>query len=236
MNVVPTLTFIQRTDITYALQLGRPILFFRDRMSKVRENFKSRGLNFDIISAPQAIQPNGLDSALYEIFVDVRYLTTLLNSTLPGPVLDVNTFLEMIISVCSRLIRYHPLQDFRQISSLDAVYHIGLIIFMMTSFLQLDGRQILKYDLVALRLKEVLDGNLDGLNDELLLWLVVMGGIWASGGSDGAWLIPRTRELAGRLRIDHWVDARRIISRLPWIKVLHDEGGCALWKQVYQGS
>jgi hypothetical protein len=205
-------------------------------MSTVRENFKSTGLNFDIIFAPQATQPNGLDPVLYEILVDVRYLTSLLNSTLPGFVLNVNTFLEMIISVCSRLIRYHPLQDFKQISSLDAVYHIGLIIFMMTSFLQLDGRQILKYDLVALRLKEVLDGNLDGLDDELVLWLVVMGGIWASGGSDGAWLIPRTRELAGRLRIDHWADARRIMSRLPWIEVPHDEECRTLWEQVYQGS
>jgi hypothetical protein len=212
------------------------MLFFRDRMSKVRHTFESKGLNLDLISAPSLVRHDRLDLTLHEILLDARRLTSILNSISPGLILDCNTFLEMIISICSRLIRYHPLQDFKQISSMEAVYHIGLTIFMMTSFLQLDGRQILRYDLVTLRLKETLDDDLEELDDDLVLWLMIIGGIWTLGGTDGAWLIPRIRKLAGRLGIDVWADVLNVVSRFPWIGVLHDEAGREVWKRVYQGS
>jgi hypothetical protein len=225
----------QRTDISYAIQHGRPTLFFRDRMFEIRNAFKSKGINLDQMPTASTVQKNGLDHTLHEILLDVKYLASLLNSISPGLILDTNTLLEIVISILSRLIRYHPLQDFKQISSIDAMYHIGLTIFMMTSFLQLGGRQILRYDLVALRLKEVLDGELKEADDDLVLWLMVIGGIWTSGSTNGVWLNERTRELAERMGIDTWADAVRIVDRYPWIEALHEKVGLAFWSQVCQG-
>jgi hypothetical protein len=208
------------------------MLFYRDRISEVRRTFESKGLDFDKIAPVSSIQQDELDPTLYEILVDVRCLTSLLNTISPGLILDTNSFLEIIISICSRLIRYHPLQDYKQISSQDAVYHTGLTIFMMTSFLQLDGRQILRYDLVTKRLKEVLSEASDEVEDSLALWFMIIGGIWLSGGSDGEWLAPRIRDLAEKMGFDAWSDVLKIVRQYPWIGILHDEPGSQLWSKI----
>lgn len=203
--------------------------FPRDRMSTIKQTFQENGLDPNGLSTTLTLEYESLDSILLEVLVDVKYLTSLLNTVSPGLTMDVNTFLEIIISISSRLIAYRPLQHFKQISNIDAVLHIGLTICVVTSFLQLNERQLLRYDLVTLRFKEVLDVSSDNVADELLLWLVIMGGIWTS---DESWLIPRIRTLAERLGIYAWEEARALIRELPWIGVLHDEPGHAFWNRA----
>ena len=234
LYILLTLILIQRTDIVFALQYGRPILFFRDSMSEVQITLASSGLSLDRTSAASAIRHNGLDPNLYEILLDVKSLTSLFNNILADLTIDLNTFHEMLVSICCRLIRFHPLQSPRQESNIDAVYHIGLTVFMITLFLQYGGRQTSPYELVSLRLRDVLDGELNELDDDLVLWLMFVGSIWVSGGTDGSWIISKIRRLARRLGINSWAKVQRSVSTFPWISALHDQLGRIVWNSVYQ--
>lgn len=227
---------IQRTDISFALQYGRPIHFFRDRISEVEITLVSRGLSLDRSSAACAIRHSGLDPDLHEILVDVTSVASLLNNMPASLTLDIVTFQETIVSICSRLIRFHPLQSLTHESDVDAAYHIGLTIFTMTLFMQFDNRRVMQYELVSLRLKDVLDHRLDEVGDDLLLWLLFIGGIWISGGTDRFWLGSRIKSLSRTLGINNWAEVHTCISKFPWIGNVHDELGLAVWDAVSESS
>ena len=205
-------------------------------MSEVPTMLASKGLYLDRSSAASAIRHNGLDPDLHEILLDITSVTSLVKNLPTDLTIELTTFQEMLVSICSRLIRFHPLQSLKQKSDIEAVYHIGLTIFMMTLFLQYDHRRILQYELVSLRLKDVLDRGLDEVDDDLVLWLLLIGGIWISSGTDRFWLTSRIMELARRLGLNSWADVHGYVSTFPWISTLHDQPGRAVWNSVYEGS
>lgn len=203
-------------------------------MREVQITLASKGFGLDQIAAASTIRHNGMDPSLYKILLDVASVSSLFNDSPAGLKLDTNTFQEILVSVCSRLIRFHPLQSPKQKSDIEAVYHIGMTIFMMTLFLQYDGQRILQYELVSLRLQDVLDRGLDDLDNDLVLWLMFIGGIWTLGGTDGLWLFSRIRTLAFRLGVNSWAEVHSCISGLPWIRALHDRPGHAVWTLACQ--
>lgn len=203
-------------------------------MSEVQMALASRGFSHNRVLAASAICHTGLDPDLREILLDVTSLTSLINSIPADQTLDVNTFQEMVISICSRLIRFHPLLSSKGESDIEAAYHIGLTVFMMTLFLQHDGRRILRYELVSLRLKAVLDRGLDELDNDLVLWLMLIGGIWIAGDADELWLVLRISRLGRRLGINSWTEVQGSINKFPWINAIHDQPGRAVWDSAYQ--
>lgn len=210
------------------------MIFFRDRMSEVRNALLERGFDFDRLSAASAIRHTGLDPSLHEVLLDVINVASLFNNIPTGQTLHINTFQEIIVSILSRLIRFRPLQSSKRESNVEAGYHIGLIIFMMTIFLQYDSRRILEYDLVSLYLKDVLDSGLDEQERDLTLWLMFIGGIWVSGDTDGSWFISKARRLLRRLSIKSWREVHNSVRKFPWIDALHDRLGFVVWNLAYR--
>lgn len=221
-------------DILYALRYGKPVLFFRDRMSEVRSTLQSRGLNFDPGFTSRKYQEDGLHTDIQDIIADVMSLTSLFNNPPTRQTLDVGTFLEIVISICCRLIQFRPLQSPKPERKREAAYHIGLITFMTTLFLQWDHRRIQEYHLISQRLREVLDEDFDSNDGDLLLWLLFIASLWFAG-TDSHWLISRIKALAVQLGIDDWSRVRDSICVFPWINVLHDQIGRGVWDLVYQG-
>jgi hypothetical protein len=205
-------------------------------MSEVRNTLAATGFSLDRVSAASAIRHTGLNPNLHEVLLDVISLTSLFNNIPADRTLDIDTFHEILVSILSRLIRFRPLQSSKQESNIEAAYHIGLTVFMMTSFLQYDRRRILEYELVSLCLKDVLDSGLDEHDGDLVIWLIFIGGIWTSGDSDGRWLVSRVRRLVRRLGINSWAEVHSSVREFPWINALHDRPGRAVWNLVYQGS
>ena len=228
------LLLLHRTDITYALQNGGPMVFFRDHMSEVRNTLLERGFDFDLVSAASTIRHTGLNPSLHEVLLDVINVAYLFNNIPSDQKLRINTFEEMIVSILSRLIRFRPLQSSKRESNVEAAYHIGLIIFMMTLFLQCDSRRILEYDLVSLCLKDVLDSGLDEQERDLTVWLMFIGGIWVSGDTDGGWFISKARRLLRRLSIKSWREVHNSVRKFPWIVALHDPLGFVVWNLAYR--
>jgi len=219
----------------FALQYGGPTMFFRDRMPEVQKILALKGLCLNRNSTATLVGLNRLDLYFHQILLDAMGLCALFNNDLHNCTLDLETFQEIVISLCYSLLRFRSLNDSKQQSDMQAAYHIGLTIFMMTVFLQYDRRRILDYNLIPLCLREFLDSRLDELEDEAILWLMIVGGIWISGDDDREWLAPRTRMMAQRLGIDTWDEVRSSVSKFPWINALHDEPGRSLWNRLRCG-
>ena len=150
--------------------------------------------------------------------------------------LDLKAFLEIMISICYRLLRYRSLNDVERPCDSDAAYHMGLIIFMMTTFLHHKHHQIMDYKLVTLCFKDVVDGQSEELDNELLLWLLIVGGMWIAGDSHSEWLSHKIRTTTQRLGVDSRDEARKCMARFPWIDALHDEWSQRLWDELHFGS
>jgi hypothetical protein len=218
-------------DITYAFYYGRPLVFFRDRMSKVRSNIASLGFTLDRSLAASTVLHTGLDAYLNDVLLDIMSIASLYNRMRDGLTLDMITFQEMVVSICSRLIQFRPLEKPQPTSRIDASYHLGLTIFMMTAFMQYDDRRVLECRIVSSRLEQVLDAWPEE-NDNLTLWLMFIGGIWVVTEKDGHWLIPRLRRLAENMGIKSFSDICRSIGGFPWIDELHNAAGRGLWIAV----
>jgi hypothetical protein len=203
-------------------------------MSEVRSTLLSMGFNFYSGLTSGQHQRDGLNTDIQDILVDVISITTLFNNPPTRQTLDIRTFLEIMISICCRLIRFRPLQSPKPECKREAAYHIGLITFMTTLFLQWDNRRIQEYDSISRRLREVLDEEFDAHDGDLLLWLLFIASLWFSTTSSH-WLILRIRILTVQLDIDNWSRVRDSICKFPWINVLHEKTGRAVWDLVYHG-
>ncbi|UKZ73630.1 hypothetical protein TrVFT333_001278 [Trichoderma virens FT-333] len=201
-----------KVDIMRSLQHGGPSLFFRNRFAKVRDTLALTKLDIVGDAAAKCPQHDMLEPYLHDILVDTMGVVLLFNN---GVQLDLETLQEMILSLGYRIIQFHPSGEERRLWLLQASYHIGLTIFTLTVFLHAGRRQILDYERVDRRLKQILDTDLEDHYPELALWLSMLGGLWASDGYDGHWLPPRIRPMAMRLDIHSWEEVYTIIDHFP---------------------
>lgn len=211
---------------------GGSTLYFRDRMPNIQRSLASKGFIFDLNRTEFPEKQHILDSHLHQILLDTMNICSLFNN-LQKHTIDLETFQEIKISLCYRLLRFRSLHEIRLRSDIQTAYHLGLIILMMTTFLQHDSRRIMTFNLIPLCLEEVLASGLDEHRDEFMLWFMMIGGIWMSADVDGNLLASETRVTAQRLGITTWKEARNIVSKFPWVYSLHDEPGCSFWNCLY---
>lgn len=136
------------------------------------------------------------------------------------------------MSVCYRLLKFRSLDESRKLCDLQTIYHVGLLLFMMTTFLQFNRHRIMNHKLLSLCLRDALDTETHGEEDGLILWFMVVGGIWVSNDVEGNWLYQRIWETSVRRRIDTWDEVRHIVCMFPWIHALHDQPGYELWSKI----
>lgn len=251
-------------DILYSLRYGKPILFHRDKIPEVLKTLNSQDLTFSPNITSKNHTQASINPYLQTILIDIMSLTSLFNNQNSNPptqqkqTLDITTFLEILTSICSRLLHFQPLifQPLQSRSKSRApkpkpdnenkftfkfkreeAYHIGLITFMTTLFLQWDHRRVNEYELISRRLRKVLDQDEDDtdLDLELRLWLLFIASLWF-GGTDCGWIRERIRVCSARLGIKCWEGVRRLFcGRFPWIEALHGECGRGVWDFVAMG-
>jgi hypothetical protein len=105
---------------------------------------------------------------------------------------------------------------------------------MISIFWNNHQNRLAKPGLIAACIKDALR-MIDGLDDEFVFWLLVLGGVSASEKDDVEWMVVRLREKALELGVVTWDDARNCLLKFPWMNVIHDTSGQRLWNQV-QGS
>lgn len=220
-------------DILFALRYGKPIVFFRDRFSEVRSTIASINRNSHSVSTTPTRQNNEINPYLQNILDDTMIVSSFFNSASNSQTLDITMFLELLVSICCRLIRFLPLQNQKPKCKVKAAYHIGLLTFMTTLFLQWDIRRIDEYNKVSERLREVINDDLDNLDSDFVLWFLFIASMWFSVTCEHG-LVLRIRTLTTRLDITSWSRVRDSLSKFPWICALHDQPGRLIWNVVEQ--
>ena len=177
-----------------------------------------------------------MDPFLQQILVDVTDVARLFNMDSAALNMDPNMFQEVIVSVGYRLIRFHPFGGPQLEAKLEPACHIGLVAFTTTLYLQFGRRRFLRYRLVAQRLQEVIERGLDLEDNDLMLWLLFIGGVSVLAEVSQIWLVSRIYQVTQSLDIEDWTALHKTIVRFPWINCLHDEAGKALWNTVMKGQ
>ena len=218
---------ISKMDVLFALQYGGPTILFVDMMDRARQTLQPLGLSVDGHGREQL----GLHPRLSQVLRDVLGLCALFNSGLRGQRVPAHAFAQMVLSVFGRLLQFRqfsaePILD----KGVDAVYHVGLTVFMMTVFLQWGETRMIRYDVVSAQLEAL--ATLDGLDvdDKCALWLLVVGSIWLD---DCHSLSSKLQIVASRLGIRTWGDARATLTQFPWLSAIHDTPGSRIWDRTF---
>ena len=201
-------------------------MFFRNRMPEV---VSMRASDLDRPLALFAVPHRQLDPALHEILQDIRSVCSLFDMDARNASIDLLTFHEILLSISYRLLGFASLNESRQKLDIQAVLHVGMLVFTMSIFLQHDPAQIMDFSLVSECWKEAVDNNLDGHEGSFPLWLLLVGSVWTS---HHAWLAPRLMSQARRLGLSAWEDIRRSVGNYPWLNALHDAPGRKLWDRA----
>lgn len=211
------------------------MLFFRDCFSKVQTTLKYKGFARNRIFDIPLTQCEQLGPYLRDILLDALDIAAVLNDFVGDQHLGLITFQEIVVSISSRLIHFRPLKSDMPLSLVEAACHTGLVIYAMSLFLQHDRHRVMDYDLVTVRLKEVLD-SVQELDDDLALWLMCLGGIWLADDPDRLWLSTIINQFTRRTGIDNWQEVHDRVSKLPWIKAVHEDQGRSVWTSALEGS
>lgn len=201
-------------------------------MPQVRKTLAKKGLHLDDVSVASAAHHKQLHLHLREILRNIMGVCALFNHSLGNFMLESHTFLEIVVSTFNHLLRFCPFDNSKPEPTVDAIYHIGLTLFMMTMFLHRGRRRVVDHELVSVRLRHLLDSELDDYDDELIFWLVTICGIWVTDAADGDWPVPMMHDTAQRLGVDTWSKAQAVVRRFPWLNSVHDEPGLNLWNKV----
>jgi hypothetical protein len=131
-------------------------------MSEVRSTIASINGNLHSVSTTPTRQKNEINPYLRNVLDDTIMLTSFFNSASDSQTMDITMFLDILVSICCRIIRFQPLQNPKPKCKEEAAYHIGLITFMTTLFLQWDIRRIYEYNLVSEGLRKFCDDLMCG--------------------------------------------------------------------------
>ncbi|KAF2659127.1 hypothetical protein K491DRAFT_591752, partial [Lophiostoma macrostomum CBS 122681] len=227
----PLVLKICKIDITFALQFGQPLVYIRDQMHEIKTKLCSEEASQARFASipPQALPKTFPD--LHDVLSDVITLETFINNMPAKQTLDVDTFVEMLISILSRLLQTGSILDTDLSTNTETVWHMGTLIFMMSLFLQHNGQQAINFELVTLRIRVVLDHHLEGVDAGLRLWLMYMSAMWLAEDTDHRkWINSKIRSLNGQLGMESWEAVRRRITVFPWIHRVHDKPAYMVWE------
>jgi hypothetical protein len=219
----------------FALQFGGKPRFYKDPMAEIYEHCQSLGLHLDRELAAATTQHRGeMHPTLYDVLVDMKVVSSVFNGHLGKVKVELHMFTRLMLSTCYRLLQFQALDGPPLVSNLDAVHYAGMMMFILTVFLRYDSRRIIECDLMSQCLEATIQRRLGEAYHELELWLLVIGGIWASAGGDddGDWIIPRIVPMAQKMGLYTWGEVRGCIGNFPWINGIHDKPGQKLWKRL----
>lgn len=215
----------------FALQNGRQPMFFRDNIAHVHEVLSKDGMSLTCTDSPLFERYSQLNPRFREVMQDIVGSCTLFNNHEKSTTLGAVAFLELLISICYRLLRFRLLPtNPEQFVDYQIALHLGAIIVMMTVFLQLGHRRMIDYSLISQCLYGVLDDDLLEEDPGLYLWLAVVGGIWISGDGESDWINARLQKASKQAGLRSWSDLRNYIRIFPWINTIHDRPGSELWQ------
>lgn len=172
-------------------------------------------------------------------------LTTIINDHTSGtkPILDMALFIDHRNAAQHSLMSL-PTGDeleYGEISStclyesvrLAAIIYSGAVTFPLpphTGF----------YRRLATRLQGILEESKDNpcwqLCPEALLWLLILGGIAATGTARRGWFVQNLTAVGAALRLSSWEQVAGPLENYLWLESACDAGGRLLWDEAVNGT
>ena len=221
-----------RSDIMVALQNGKPTAFFRDRFADVKRALAEKGFGFEYELDSGLC--HAMDAYLGGLFTDIMGICNLVNKSTQDSILDILGFEEVFVSLCYRLLHFRPLQT-RQVDS-QAIWHCGLLMFVMATFFQIDRTRIMEFKLLSQYFRDILATDYYGPGNDASLWLAMVGGMWYWKNADFEWITFKIRAMVEYRGLDTWDEMKEFLHGFPWIHTLHDRTGLQLWNRIQQSS
>ncbi|RDW84262.1 hypothetical protein BP6252_01852 [Coleophoma cylindrospora] len=229
---------IFRADLEFSLHLGsetrfriEDIAYCSSNSSQAIFRLSSSFRRQDDSKSPEILNSRllaRLSANLQDLLIDMTNLAWLLNDASAGyrPKVQGYAYHDALLQLGYRLVNMSPLGGPRPSNRLENAVHLGLTAFFITLFCGLDYKMIkspLLNDLASSAAQEPFDGDQE--NQEVLLWLLFIGGASVFKQPDDAWLTPKTTQTMKNLDLHTWEDARQILVRFPWVSVIHDKAG-----------
>lgn len=227
------LTLGKRADLDYSTYLGSPTRYSLEDVALCCSDIV--GLNSFNMHDNQRTSEilnsqllGNLSPELQALLIDITTLGGLLNETTVGhrPKLDGRSFHGTLVLIGYRLVSLYPLAETRPTNRLENAIHLGLVAFIVTLLRGLD-RRIMETPILSELARSVAQEPFDNEqeNQEVLLWLLFIGGASIFKPPVDAWLISKTVQAMHSLGLHSWEDICQVLAKFPWVWALHNKAG-----------
>jgi len=174
-----------------------------------------------------------LDTSLQDVLVDISSLAWMLNGHLgQEPQLTGYIFHDVLLLFGYRLLHINSVYGSRPVSWLGDILQASLMVFISSFLVGLGG---ISPDFPPLsQLARSVAHTYPGANEEsqeVYLWALFIGSAAIFSQQDDIWLLPRIQQTALLLDLHDWENISGILSKFPWVKVLHDKPAQAMWNR-----
>jgi hypothetical protein len=150
------------------------------------------------------------------------------------PKLDPSDFEDALISLVYRFLFFRPLGWEAMEDHIGNAYHLGAITILWSVLFESGKLHRRPYDLLASRLRDAVDrlSKVETDEQEMLLWMLFVGGTSVLGPRDRSWLHGRIKCCLAMLDLQDWQATRKALKMFPWINLVHDKAAEKLFLAV----
>lgn len=144
-------------------------------------------------------------------------------------ILSLHVCLDTMASVMYRLLQ----MDF-ETGSTNEIIRLGILAFSYHIFLQWQGvtmPYLTQFSEIYRSCVSVFE-PFSELHSQLMLWILIIGGISKLGGSDDSWVKESLRRQLEICQVRSWDEMRGILETFMWIGILHDKQGKDIFDSV----
>ncbi|KAF4497434.1 Argininosuccinate synthase [Fusarium agapanthi] len=141
---------------------------------------------------------------------------------------------DVLISMWQRLVDFAPLSGTRPQDLMDDVWQLALLAFLVTVTWSASHLKSVHCKILHKLLREHVDSRvLLGMGEEywpLWFWVVFVYGLSLTNGNCDTLVLGEIRKTSELLGIRKWEEVKSKLKPFPWINIVHDVPGRALWE------
>jgi hypothetical protein len=228
---------VHRIDVDLALQFGSSPRFGPVYPSPfIIPPFQEGHATKDRCSL--ATQLKEINILLAAVAEDMFLLTHILNNaTTEMAKLDPTVYQELVLDLVYRLLELSSVTESIFESCVERACHLGMITFLTTLLFRFDRLHHIQYAKLLAKLSKTLQmpNFVNGVAQDIHLWLLMVAGITIPGETLADWYSAQLAVCLEHLGVESWEDARGLLQKLPWVRVVHNRRACAMWK-IYRND
>ncbi|KAK2058440.1 hypothetical protein LY76DRAFT_57704 [Colletotrichum caudatum] len=173
-----------------------------------------------------------IDCRMGNVFQDLHDFSRLANFLVKtGRKIDPNVFQKLMTSIEYRLLYLEPAEQ----SSVSEMFRLGMISFVTTLFLKVQGAKIELTFLAGQLRSACQDLDVSELSTTttrlMFAWALVVGAISVFEERDDPWLLPKLASLRDSLG-PTWPEAKASLEEVMWLELIHSPNGIKVFQKL----